>query len=256
MKNVALRVALATALVSSSVVAGLTPAKAIPVTWDFIDPASNPGPGSLSTTATFFDTTNIYSITAYGIKNATYLPNTNPPHSAPSVGSTVTTSAHPSLTDLYVKNGGSGENGIGLKNDPTGDHEITLRKMVEIATNPNVGLYQFKMNSTTNHEGWDVYGSNGNAATGSVTLTLLYSDGTDQSSHSLSGYTYYYFTYDGAVVQANQGDNVLLSLFTGSSINRDQTTPLPAALPLFATGLGAMGLLGWRRKRKNAVLAG
>ena len=26
-------------------------------------------------------------------------------------------------------------------------------------------------------------------------------------------------------------------------------TPLPAALPLFATGLGALGLLGWRRKR-------
>jgi len=30
-------------------------------------------------------------------------------------------------------------------------------------------------------------------------------------------------------------------------------TPLPAALPLFATGLGALGLLGWRRKRKNAT---
>jgi hypothetical protein len=28
-------------------------------------------------------------------------------------------------------------------------------------------------------------------------------------------------------------------------------TPLPAALPLFASGLGAMGLFGWRRKRKN-----
>jgi hypothetical protein len=27
-------------------------------------------------------------------------------------------------------------------------------------------------------------------------------------------------------------------------------TPLPGALPLFATGLGAIGLLGWRRKRK------
>jgi hypothetical protein len=26
--------------------------------------------------------------------------------------------------------------------------------------------------------------------------------------------------------------------------------PLPAALPLFATGLAAMGLLGWRRRRK------
>ena len=30
-------------------------------------------------------------------------------------------------------------------------------------------------------------------------------------------------------------------------------TPLPAALPLFATGLGALGLLGWRRKRKQAA---
>lgn len=28
-------------------------------------------------------------------------------------------------------------------------------------------------------------------------------------------------------------------------------TPLPAALPLFASGLGAMGLFGWRRKRKK-----
>jgi hypothetical protein len=31
--------------------------------------------------------------------------------------------------------------------------------------------------------------------------------------------------------------------------------PLPAALPLFATGLGALGLLGWRRKRKASVAA-
>jgi hypothetical protein len=30
-------------------------------------------------------------------------------------------------------------------------------------------------------------------------------------------------------------------------------TPLPAALPLFATGLGALGLVGWRRKRKARV---
>ncbi len=30
-------------------------------------------------------------------------------------------------------------------------------------------------------------------------------------------------------------------------------TPLPAALPLFATGLGGLGLFGWRRKRKNAA---
>jgi hypothetical protein len=32
----------------------------------------------------------------------------------------------------------------------------------------------------------------------------------------------------------------------------EAVVPLPATLPLFATGLGALGLLGWRRKRKQA----
>ena len=38
----------------------------------------------------------------------------------------------------------------------------------------------------------------------------------------------------------------------GPSLGTDLagTTPLPAAFPLFASGLGALGLLGWRRKRK------
>jgi len=40
-------------------------------------------------------------------------------------------------------------------------------------------------------------------------------------------------------------DNVLLAT--------PSQTPLPAALPLFATGLGGLGLLGWRRKRKNTA---
>jgi hypothetical protein len=29
--------------------------------------------------------------------------------------------------------------------------------------------------------------------------------------------------------------------------------PLPAALPFFAAGLGAMGFMGWRKRRKAAV---
>jgi hypothetical protein len=46
-----------------------------------------------------------------------------------------------------------------------------------------------------------------------------------------------------------------LSGFSNISAFNDPlaTTPLPAALPLFAAGLSAMGLLGWRRKRKTAA---
>jgi hypothetical protein len=40
--------------------------------------------------------------------------------------------------------------------------------------------------------------------------------------------------------------------FTSASIS---ATPLPAALPLFAGGLSALGLIGWRRKRKAARTA-
>jgi hypothetical protein len=46
-----------------------------------------------------------------------------------------------------------------------------------------------------------------------------------------------------------------ISSLTFEAILPAAETPLPAALPLFATGLGALGLLGWRRKRKAAALA-
>jgi hypothetical protein len=37
-------------------------------------------------------------------------------------------------------------------------------------------------------------------------------------------------------------DNVSVTFVSG--------TPLPAALPLFATGLSVMGLFGWRRRKR------
>jgi hypothetical protein len=43
-------------------------------------------------------------------------------------------------------------------------------------------------------------------------------------------------------------------LFADTEIS-PAATPLPAALPLFATGLGALGLIGWRRKKKAAAFA-
>jgi len=47
--------------------------------------------------------------------------------------------------------------------------------------------------------------------------------------------------------------NIHTTMFMGGEIRGFLApVPLPAALPLFATGLGALGLLGWRRKRKAA----
>jgi hypothetical protein len=50
--------------------------------------------------------------------------------------------------------------------------------------------------------------------------------------------------------------NIHTQQFTGGEIRGILTeTPLPGALPLFATGIGALGLLGWRRKRKAQAVA-
>jgi hypothetical protein len=56
------------------------------------------------------------------------------------------------------------------------------------------------------------------------------------------------FTQAGAFFSADSGHNY------SSAAIESSTTPLPAALPLFGTGLGALGLLGWRRKKKVAAL--
>jgi hypothetical protein len=50
-----------------------------------------------------------------------------------------------------------------------------------------------------------------------------------------------FFTLDDGSGDFGQFDNVLITA---------TPVPLPAALPLLATGLGAMGLLGWRKRRK------
>jgi len=44
-------------------------------------------------------------------------------------------------------------------------------------------------------------------------------------------------------------DNLNFSVGGGGQV------PLPAALPLFATGAGLLGLLGWRRKKRAVETA-
>jgi hypothetical protein len=74
---------------------------------------------------------------------------------------------------------------------------------------------------------------------------------------------YSFRVYDYTDTNNNYGDQ--LAWFVSSGFNpaiitvsatiSTSATPLPAALPLFATGLGALGLLARRRKRKAALPA-
>jgi hypothetical protein len=61
-------------------------------------------------------------------------------------------------------------------------------------------------------------------------------------------------------IDLNQGGNNpadFALFFSDGVVNTPSTsaTPLPAALPLFATGLGGLGLFGWRRKRRAQSVA-
>ncbi len=50
-------------------------------------------------------------------------------------------------------------------------------------------------------------------------------------------------------------DNPGYIAFDNVSVTSVSATPLPAALPLFASGLGGLGLLGWRKKKKAQTKA-
>jgi hypothetical protein len=51
------------------------------------------------------------------------------------------------------------------------------------------------------------------------------------------------------------GNGADLLVYAGAGQPVPSEVPLPTALPLFATGLGALGLLGWRRNRKNVAVS-
>jgi hypothetical protein len=88
-------------------------------------------------------------------------------------------------------------------------------------------------------------------AIGNGPLTLSDPSGATQIQLGINDDIFVNSGLPGAIVPDNTGS--LLISVSADSIS--SATPLPAALPLFATGLGALGLLGWRRKRKAQAAA-
>ena len=81
----------------------------------------------------------------------------------------------------------------------------------------------------------------------------LLGDGTDLDMFSGAATEFKGFSPSGGTVGLVTYFGPWPGVFSGGSFDTVLTpvaTPLPGALPLFATGLGAFGLLGWRKKRK------
>jgi hypothetical protein len=89
------------------------------------------------------------------------------------------------------------------------------------------------------------------------TAKVQYSPATDDYVLQISDFTSSPVFTEMVYAQVSAGNNQFYTtpgVSIGSvTVTAVTATPLPAALPLFATGVGALGLFGWRRKRKNAT---
>jgi len=215
---------IATAVLVAGSLLGLKPAQATPVTvvWDFT-PA----------TSTLFGTTNTYTSTSS--------PALSPAESILASGFAGTTPE-----DLYGKNTGAGEQGLGLNNDPSGDHEVTPGSFIQLnlsqlSAPPLLSLsLSLQTGSTTSPDEWAVYGTNTPGTLAGA--TLIDTGVNDNLISSLPGsilgtYTYLDFT-------ALSG-NVLLAEID-DTFNVPSSVPEPAGLAIFAAGLG--GLFFFRRR--------
>jgi hypothetical protein len=148
---------------------------------------------------------------------------------------------------LYGKTSGGDENGLGLNNDPTGNHEISGTSLIQINMTAArlagvTGLF-FEFGSTTDGESWQVFGSN--LATSGYTSVAT---GSDELEHFLSGtaggYKFYYF--DRVHVPNDGNDNVLLANVGG--------VPEASTWAMMILGFFGIGFMAYRRQNNFRII--
>jgi hypothetical protein len=209
----------------------LSPAKAATETWNFNLPTGVP-PGG--TTQNYLSSPDMLTATAAGFASG---------------GLTFTTP-----TNLFGKNdglqGGSLETGLGIANTLTGntDNEITQGvSFIRVTLPTGLTNIQASVSSITGTEEAQVFGST-SPTSGYVAVSGIFTaaqQGTLVTLSACPGCTFFAFT---AVTPAGQttASDVLLNSIAGTTA----VVPLPGAIGLFGTGLGLIGLLASRRKRK------
>jgi hypothetical protein len=159
--------------------------------------------------------------------------------------------------NLFGKNDGGNENGLGLTNDPTGANEISGTSFIRISfpSFPPTGrgmpaTASFIMGSTTEDESWLVLGST-SPTTGYVLLFPPFPlAGNDELSHRLPNAGFGFLSgpplFPYYIFEATNG-NVLLS-----SISVAPGPIAGAGLPGLILASGGLLAWWWRRRQKIA----
>jgi len=145
------------------------------------------------------------------------------------------------LVALFGKNDGGDENGVGLNNDSTGDHEITSGNFIQLNVSSLIGTaITIQMGSTTSPDAYEIFGSS--SGTNTTIANVLKTCNSSTSSTCESSFTitptlqYLDFT-------ATAG-NVLLS-----SISYTQSTGTPEPVSFVLAGTGLIGMYFIRRRK-------
>ena len=172
--------------------------------------------------------------------------------------------------DLWAKNGGVGETGLGMAKDPGGDHEISgkLHDGIQIdfsdalSKAPNATVTMV-VSSSQAGEGWALYGSNTllTVAGNSKSLGLIGEPLASGSANYLNASTsvtlpdWGQFTYYTLMATNANGSSPLANVLLGTvtittPLTPNTPTPEPSTLLMAGTALIGLGVV-LKNRRKN-----